>query len=80
MRKIENVVDFADLCIYAEQQGIAFYNEAHRVLEKDAYPWPESPTREVYLSEMKYLAPGKSRDILTSYMEKHGAQFITVMK
>lgn len=80
MRSIDNVVDFADLCIFAEQEKLAFYNEAHDALVKDAYPWPESPMREVYLSELEYARNPLAREILTKYMTANKVDYITVSK
>lgn len=80
LKTIENVVDFADLCVFAEQEKIAYYNQAHDILFKEAYPWPESQVREVYLSEMKYLNNEMAKEILTKFMEKNSIKFITVTK
>ncbi len=83
MRNVENVVDFADLCIFAEEKGIAFYNAAHDILFEDAYPPPESNMREVYLSELKNypdLFDAKAKDILVGFMEEKNVKFITVSR
>jgi hypothetical protein len=80
MYDVKNVVDFADLCMFAESEKIAFYNEAHDLLYKEAYPSPESNFREVYLSEMKYLEDGKVKEILEKFMKKEKVTYITVAK
>jgi hypothetical protein len=78
MKNIENVVDFADICIFAESSGLAFYNAAIDILRKHAYPWPESPLREVYKSEIKYIEDPVAKEILTKYFESIGVDYITV--
>ncbi len=80
MKNIKNVVDFADLCIFAEEKKIAFYNKAHDILEKDAYPYPESNFREIYLSEMKYMEDSLAKEILQKFMEENKVKYITVSK
>lgn len=80
---IENAVDFSELCSFAAAECGVGYNAAHDVLYKDAYPYPESDTREVYLSELKNYAqlfkPGVV-EILTKFMEMNNTNFITVLK
>lgn len=80
MKTINNVVDFSDLCIFAEKQNIAFYNAAHDALIKDAYPYPEDNSREIYLSEMEYARNELAGKILTEYMKSKDVKYITVMK
>lgn len=80
MKNLKNVVDFADLCIFAEQENIAFYNKAHDILYKDAYPSPESNFREVYFSETKYIEDVLAKDILQKFMDKEKVKYITVVK
>ncbi len=80
MKQINNVVDFGDLCSFAEEKGIAGYNEANDILYEYAYPYPESSTREVELSQMKYVTNDKARDILTKFMEENNTKYITVME
>lgn len=83
MRTMENVVDFADLCRFAEEEGIAFYNAAHDILYKSAYPAPESDSCEVYLSEIQdypQLYDPKAAEILSKFMESEKVIFISVMK
>lgn len=80
LKKIENVVDYADLCIFAEQEKITFYNNAVDLLYKDAYPYPESSTREVYLSELKYIQNEMVKEILSKFMTKNSVTYITVSK
>lgn len=80
---LENVVDFSELCSFAATECGVGYNQAHDILDKDAYPSPESDTREVYLSELKNYAqlfkPG-AVEILTKFMEMNNTNFITVLK
>lgn len=80
MKNIKNVVDFADLCIFAEQHCGVFYNKAHDVLYKEAYPYPESPSREIYLSEMSYVRDEDAKRILTEFMKANNVKYITVFK
>lgn len=80
MRNVHNVVDFSELCIFAQDKGIAYYNEAHDVLLADAYPYPEDSLREVYLKELQYAKTPKAADILRAFMESKGVTYITVMK
>ncbi len=80
MYSIDNVVDFADLCSFAEEENLAFYNQAHDILYKEAYPSPESNFREIYLSEMKYLPDGLAKEILEKFMNKEKVTYITIAK
>lgn len=80
MRNIENVVDFADICMFAEQIGIAHYNAAHSILDKQFYPSSDmGPTIELYKSEVdQYTNDPKAIDILTRFMESKNVNFINI--
>lgn len=81
MRTIENVVDFSELCLFAEQAGLAGYNEANDLLYKDAHPTPEGHNREVSLYELANYADSyeaRAREILMKYMEMYDVTYITV--
>lgn len=80
MRNIENVVDFADLCIFAEEIGVAHYNAAHSILDKNFYPSSDmGPTIELYKNEVhQYTDNAKAIDILTKFMESKGVEFINI--
>jgi hypothetical protein len=80
MRNIENVVDFADICMFAEQIGIAHYNAAHSILDKDFYPSSDmGPTIELYKSEVgQYTNNQQAVDILTKFMESKQVEFINI--
>ena len=80
MRNIENVVDFADICMFAEQIGIAHYNAAHSILDKKFYPSSDmGPTIELYKSEVaQYTNDQKAVDILTKFMESKQVEFINI--
>jgi hypothetical protein len=78
MKTVENVVEYAELCSYAEKIGLACYNSANDLLYKLAYPYPESPQREVELSEMKYYE-GNASEILSRFMTDNNVNYITVI-
>lgn len=80
MRNIQNVVDFADICMFAEQAGIANYNQAHSILDKDFYPSSDmGPTIELYKSEVcQYTDDAKAIDILTKFMQSKYVDFINI--
>ena len=80
MRNIENVVDFADICIFAQQEKIAHYNAAHEILDKDFYPSSDmGPTIELYKSEVdQYTEDPKAIEILTKFMESKNVKFINI--
>lgn len=80
MRSVENVVDFSELCSFAETSNLASYNEAHDLLFKEAYPYPEEAFRVIDLPELKYMQDGKAKDILKAYMEDENVVYITVSK
>lgn len=77
MKNIQNVVDFADLCVFAEQEKIAFYNAAHDILDKDFYP--HDGMRELYKSEVdQYTEDARAVEILTRFMESKNVDFINI--
>jgi hypothetical protein len=80
MRNIENVVDFADICMFAEQEKIAHYNAAHSILDKDFYPSSDmGPTFELYKSEVsQYTDDAQAIEILTKFMESKNVTFINI--
>lgn len=79
----ENLVEFSELCIFAEAECGVDYNTAHDVLSKDAYPGPEFDQLGLYLSEFKkypeMFNPEAVR-ILCKFMETNGVKSITVTK
>lgn len=77
MRNIQNVVDFSDLCMYAEAQKIAFYNGAHDILRKF---WPDQgSTFEMHFGEAEqYTDDAKAIQILDGYMVSKGVKFINI--
>lgn len=78
MRNPKNVVDFADLCIFAEQIGVAHYNAAHSILDKNFYP-DGYGTFEVYKSDVdQYTDNALAVEILTKFMESKGVEFINI--
>lgn len=77
MRNIQNVVDFADLCVFAEQEKIAFYNAAHDILDKEFYP--RDGTFELYKEEVdQYTEDARAVEILTRFMESKNVEFINI--
>ena len=77
MRNIQNVVDFADICMFAESQGIAFYNAAHSILDKKFYPY--EGMFELYKSDVnQYTDDEKAIKILTEFMESKNVEFINI--
>ena len=79
MKNIQNVVDFADLCVFAEQEKIAFYNAAHDILGKEFYPF--DGMRELYKQEVdQYTEDVKAVEILTRFMESKNVDFINITK
>ena len=80
MRNIENVVDFADLCIFAQEIGVAHYNAAHSILDKDFYPSSDmGPSIELYKSEVEqYTEDPQAIEILTKFMESKNVKFINI--
>ena len=77
MRNIQNVVDFADICMFAEQEKIAFYNAAHAILDKEFYP--HDGMFELYKRDVdQYTDDPKAIDILTRFMESKNVPFITI--
>ena len=80
MRNIENVVDFADICMFAEREKIAYYNAAHSILDKDFYPSSDmGPTFELYKSEVaQYTDDAQAIEILTKFMESKNVEFINI--
>jgi ABC-type sugar transport system substrate-binding protein len=77
MRSIENVVDFSDLCIYAESNKIAFYNAAHDILRQF---WPDQgSTFVLYLGETEqYTDDAKAIQIIEGYIKSKGVDFINI--
>ena len=80
MKNIQNVVDFADLCMFAEQEKIAHYNAAHSILDKKFYPSSDmGPTIELYKSEVdQYTDDAQAIEILTKFMESKNVKFINI--
>lgn len=77
MRNIQNVVDFADLCMFAEMEKIAFYNAAHDILDKEFYP--RDGMFELYKSDVdQYTEDVKAVEILTRFMESKNVEFINI--
>lgn len=54
---------------------LASYNEAHDLLFKEAYPYPEEAFWVIDLPELKYKQDGKAKDILKAYMEDKNVAF-----
>lgn len=80
MRNIENVVDFADICMFAEKIGVAHYNAAHDILDKDFYPASDmGPTFELHKCEVEqYTEDSRAIEILTKFMESKNVKFINI--
>lgn len=79
MRTVKNVVDFADICMFAEQQKLAFYNAAHDIL-LDFYPYDGMPF-ELYKEEVdQYTEDAKAIEILTKFMESENVEMINITK
>jgi hypothetical protein len=79
MRNIQNVVDFSELCVFAEQIGVAHYNAAHDILDKNFYP-DGYGTFEVYKSDVdQYTDDNKAIEIMVKFMESKGVEFINIV-
>lgn len=79
MKNIQNVVDFADLCVFAQQENIAHYNAAHDILDKDFYPSFDMGMIELYKSEVdQYTEDARAIEILTKFMESKNVEFINI--
>jgi hypothetical protein len=79
MRNIQNVVDFADICVFAEFEGIAHYNAAHDILDREFYP--HDGMRELYKEEVdQYTEDDRAVKILTRFMESKNVDFINITK
>ena len=79
MRNIKNVVDFADICMFAEQEKIAHYNAAHDILDKDFYPSFDMGMIELHKSEVdQYTEDLRAIEILTKFMESKNVEFINI--
>lgn len=79
MRNIQNVVDFSDLCVFAEQIGVAHYNGAHSILDKNFYP-DGYGTFEVHITDVdQYTDDAKAIEIMTKFMESKGVEFINIV-
>ena len=77
MKNIQNVVDFADLCMFAETEKIAFYNAAHDILDKEFYP--HDGMHELYKQEVdQYTEDVRAVEILTRFMESKNVDFINI--
>lgn len=78
MKNIQNVVDFADICMFAEQQKIAHYNAAHDILDKDFYP-DMDPIYKLHKCEVEqYTEDPQAIEILTKFMESKNVEFINI--
>ena len=76
MRNIKNVVDFADICVFAEKEKIAFYNAAHDILGKF---YPHDGMFELHKSEVdQYTDDPQAIEILTRFMESEKVELINI--
>jgi hypothetical protein len=76
MRNIKNVVDFADLCVFAEQENIAGYNPAHDILNEF---YPHDGTFELHKIEVdQYTDDPQAIEILTRFIESKKVEFINI--
>ena len=80
MRNISNVVEFSDICVFAEQEKLAYYNAAIDVL-KDFYPSPEENMFELYLGEVdQYTDNALAIEIMTKFISSKGVKYINIAK
>lgn len=78
MRDLKNVVDFAELCLFAEKAGIAHYNMAHEILDKDFYPDTYGTFQVDKLDVDQYTDDTRAIDILTKFMEAKGVEYVHI--
>jgi hypothetical protein len=66
--------------MFAEQIGVAHYNAAHSILDKDFYPYSDmGPTLELYKSEVsQYTDNTQAIEILTRFMDAKNVDFINI--
>lgn len=78
MRNLENVVDFADICMFAESEKMAFYNAAVELLQREFYPDAGSPL-QLYRCEVdQYTDDPKAIEILQGFMDHNQVEFINI--